>query len=100
MSDNETTVGRPTPVEFLENIVKPLVADPDAVKVEQVNDDRGVLLVLNVAQADMGRVLGKGGEMADSIRRVLRGYGFNINARISMRIQEPEGSTHFQDREL
>jgi predicted RNA-binding protein YlqC (UPF0109 family) len=78
--------------DYLRSIVSPIVSYPQEVGVEQSTDERGVLLVLSVHPTDMGKVIGKEGETARSLRRILRQYGMVSNTRLSMRIQEPEGS--------
>jgi len=58
--------------DLLDYLVRELVDDPDAVQVEQVDDDRGVLLTLRVAQDDMGKVIGRGGRTARALRTLVR----------------------------
>lgn len=78
--------------EYLLAIVGPLVAHPELLTVERKTDERGVLLTLHVDQSDMGKVIGKGGETARAVRRLLRQFGMAREMRLSMRIYEPEGS--------
>ncbi|MBI2055200.1 MAG: KH domain-containing protein [Candidatus Sungbacteria bacterium] len=80
--------------EFLEHVVKALVDEPDVVKVERKVDEMGVLLTLNVAQADMGKLIGRNGSTAKAIRTLLRVVGIKNNARVNLKIAEPEGSTY------
>lgn len=80
--------------QFLELIVTSLVENPSAVSVETKNDEMGVLLTLHVALEDMGKVIGKEGNTAKAIRTLLRIVGMKENARINLKIAEPEGSTH------
>ena len=61
--------------DLLDYLVRELVDDPDAVRVEQVDDDRGVLLTLRVAQDDMGKVIGRGGRTARALRIVMKAAG-------------------------
>ena len=61
--------------DLLEYLARELVDDPDAVQVEQVDDERGVLLTLRVAQDDMGKVIGRGGRTARAIRIVMKAAG-------------------------
>lgn len=77
---------------FVENIVKAIVDMPDAVRVERTIDERGVLLTLHVDPSDMGNVIGKRGETAQAIRRLLGIVGRKNNANVSFKIWEPEGS--------
>lgn len=80
--------------EFLEHVVKALVDHPDDVNVERKVDEMGVLLTLDVHQEDMGKVIGRSGNTAKAIRTLLRVVGMKNNARVNLRINEPEGSTH------
>jgi len=80
--------------EFLEYLVKSLVDHPEDVKVDRKVDEMGVLLSLRVNAADMGQVVGRQGATAKAIRSLLRIVGVKNNARVNLRIEEPEGSTH------
>ncbi len=77
--------------EFVEYVVKALVTNPDAVEVKRSVDDMGVLLELTVDPADMGRVIGKAGATAKSIRTLLRVLGAKSDSRVNLKIVEPEG---------
>ena len=79
-------------VEFVENIVKGLVENPSDVKVARKIDEMGVLITLEVNTEDMGKIIGKEGRTAKALRTLLRVYGAKQNARINMKILEPEGS--------
>ena len=79
--------------EFLEYLVKSIVDHPDDVKADRKIDERGVLLTLHVNAQDMGQVVGRKGATAQSIRSLLRIVGIKHNARINLKIEEPEGST-------
>lgn len=79
--------------EFLEYIVKSIVDHPDDVKVDRKVDEMGVLLSLKVNPQDMGQVVGRQGSTAKSIRSLLRIVGIKNNARVNLKIEEPEGST-------
>jgi hypothetical protein len=78
--------------EFVEFIVKSIVGNPGDVKVERTVDEMGVLLTLHINQADMGYVIGKQGNTARSIRTLLKIVGAKNNARVNLKIYEPEGS--------
>lgn len=58
--------------DLLEYLARELVDEPDEVQVEEVADDRGVLLTLRVAKDDMGKVIGRGGRTARAIRTVMK----------------------------
>jgi len=77
--------------EFLEYLVKSIVNFPDDVKVERKIDEMGVLLTLSLNAQDMSRVIGRQGQTAKSIRTLLRIVGLKHNARVNLKIEEPEG---------
>lgn len=77
--------------EFVEYVVKALVTKPEAVVVNRSVDDMGVLLELTVDPSDMGKVIGKAGATAKSIRTLLRVLGAKNDARVNLKIVEPEG---------
>ncbi len=79
--------------EFVEYVVKMLVDNPDDVKVERKIDEMGVLITLDVNQKDMGMVIGREGMTAKALRTLLRVIGARNNARVNLKINEPEGST-------
>ncbi len=80
--------------EFLEYLVKSIVDHPDDVTIERTIDDLGVLLRLKVHKDDMGQVVGRQGATAKAVRSLLRIVGIKHNARVNLKIEEPEGSTH------
>ncbi len=78
--------------EFVEYVVKSIVADPDGVKVSRSIDEKGVLLELIVDPNDMGVIIGKEGKTVNSIRTLLRVLGAKNDARVNLKIVEPEGA--------
>src|SRR3984893_10353932 len=72
--------------QFVEFIVKSLVGNPDAVQIERRIDERGVLLELTVDPEDLGRVIGKRGATAQSLRTLLRALGTKNDARYNLKI--------------
>lgn len=76
--------------QFLEMVVKAIVNKPELVSVERTVDELGVLLTLRVDPSDMGYVIGRRGQMAQALRILLKGVGAKANARINMKIYEPE----------
>lgn len=76
---------------FLEFVVKSLVDNPDDVKVDRKVDEMGVLLTLKVNPANMGQVIGRSGNTAKALRTLLRVVGMKHNARVTLKIEEPEG---------
>jgi len=77
--------------EFVEYIVKALVDNPNDVKAERRVDEMGVLITLHVHPSDMGMVIGKDGTTAKALRTLLRVVGARNNARVNLKISEPEG---------
>ena len=81
--------------EFVEMVVKAIVANPNAVSTVRTVDERGVLITLTVDPSDMGYVIGRQGSTAQSLRTLLRIVGAQNNARVNLKIYEPnkeEGS--------
>lgn len=72
--------------QFIEYIVKSLVGSPDDVVVERTIDEKGVLLTLTVNPEDLGRVIGKRGVTAQSLRTLLRALGTKNDARYNLKI--------------
>jgi hypothetical protein len=72
--------------QFIEYIVKSLVNKPDAVEIKRTIDEKGVLLELSVDPEDLGRVIGKRGATAQSLRTLLRALGTKNDARYNLKI--------------
>ena len=64
-------------VEFSELIVKKLVKDPDLVKVQEFSSDEDTTVEIIVSESDMGRVIGKGGKIANSIKTLIQAKAYN-----------------------
>lgn len=79
--------------QFVEFIAKTLVEDPDSVEVDREIDERGVLLQLHVAPDDLGRVIGRGGSTAKSIRTLLRALSVKNDARYNLKIVDSGGDS-------
>src|SRR5437867_13375254 len=77
--------------QFVEFIVKSLVSNPDAVQIERRIDEKGVLLELTVDPEDLGRVSGKRGATAQSLRTLLRALGTKNEARYNLKIIDTDG---------
>jgi predicted RNA-binding protein YlqC (UPF0109 family) len=77
--------------QFVEYVVKQLVTQPDKVQTERKIDELGVLIELTVDREDMGVIIGKEGKTAKAIRTLLRVLGAKNDARINLKIVEPEG---------
>ncbi len=78
--------------DFIEYIVKQIVEHPDEVEVIRTVDEMGVLITLKVSKEDMGKIIGKSGQTAKSLRILLRVIGSKNNARVNLKIVEPDGS--------
>lgn len=72
--------------QFVEYIVKSLVGSPDDVVVDRIIDEKGVLLTLTVNPEDLGRVIGRRGSTAQSLRTLLRALGTKNSARYNLKI--------------
>ncbi len=84
---------------FLEYVVKSLVDNPNDVKINRTVDEMGVLLTLSVHKDDMGKIIGRSGATAKAIRTILRVVGMKNEARVNLKIEEPEGSERRFDKE-
>jgi len=82
--------------EFVEYVVKSLVDNPDKVRVDRRVDEMGVLITLDVAAEDMGKIIGRDGATAKALRTLLRVVGMKNNARVNLKINEPEGREEFR----
>jgi predicted RNA-binding protein YlqC (UPF0109 family) len=82
MEDHMATIDQ----QFVEYIVKSVVGHPDDVVVERIIDEKGVLLSLTVNPEDLGRVIGKRGVTAQSLRTLLRALGTKNDARYNLKI--------------
>ncbi|MBT4941777.1 MAG: KH domain-containing protein [Candidatus Magasanikbacteria bacterium] len=77
--------------EFLEFLVRAIVNHPEDVNSTRTVDERGVLITLDVNPSDMGYVIGRRGMTAQAIRSLLKVVGAKNNARVNLKINEPEG---------
>jgi hypothetical protein len=76
--------------EFVESLVKAIVNHPEDVKTDRTVDDRGVLITLHINQEDMGYVIGRQGQTARALRILLKTVGAKENARVNLKIYEPD----------
>lgn len=87
--------------QFLESVVKALVDHPDSVTINRTVDEMGVLLTLDVHAEDMGKIIGRSGNTAKAIRTLLRVVGMKHDARVNLKINEPEGgSSHMVTEDI
>lgn len=85
--------GKAADQEFVEYVVKAIVNHPDDVRVDRKVDEMGVLLTLKVNPEDMGTLIGRAGSTAKAIRTLTRIVGLRNNARVNLKIEEPEGGS-------
>lgn len=78
-------------LEYLEMTIKALVDKPEDVKIVKTIDEMGVLMTVDVNGDDMGKLIGRQGATAKSIRTLLRVVGMKHNQRVNMKINEPLG---------
>ncbi|MDD5437670.1 MAG: KH domain-containing protein [Patescibacteria group bacterium] len=78
--------------QFIEYVVKSIVNHPDDVKTERTVDERGVLITLHINQEDMGYVIGRQGQTARALRILLKIVGAKENARVNLKVYEPENA--------
>ncbi len=86
--------------EFIEYVVRAIVNHPEDVSSDRTVDEMGVLLTLKVNPEDMGYVIGRSGQTARSLRTLLKIVGAKNNARVNLKIYEPEGSRRPPRREM
>jgi predicted RNA-binding protein YlqC (UPF0109 family) len=68
--------------ELLEFLVKALVEEPEAVVVEELEEDGDLIYEITVAEGDLGRVIGKGGRIANAIRTIAKAAAVRIDRRV------------------
>ena len=76
--------------KFLETIVKMLVSEPKKVKVERLVNERGVLLMVDVAPEDLGTMIGKQGRNIDALRQMVRIIGMKNKSFVSVKLNQPD----------
>jgi len=82
---------------FLDYVIKALVDQPDSVLITRTVDEMGVLLTLTVHPDDMGKIIGRDGNIAKALRTLLRVVGMKHNARVNLKINEPVGGKREQE---
>jgi len=68
--------------ELLEFLVRALVEDPDAVEVEELEEDGDLVYEISVAEDDLGRIIGKGGRVANAIRTIAKAAAVRLDRRV------------------
>jgi predicted RNA-binding protein YlqC (UPF0109 family) len=72
--------------ELLETLVKALVEDPDAVEIEEIEEDGDLIYEITVAEDDLGRVIGRRGRVANAIRTVAKAAAVRLDRRVVVEI--------------
>lgn len=83
--------------DLAEYIIKNIVTNPDAVSIDEQNQDGEVSLLVNVDPGDMGLVIGKGGQMIKAVRRLLTVRAMSENVRVNLQLNEPQGSSELKE---
>lgn len=86
--------------QFVEYVVKELVDNPDQVSIARTEDSRGVLLELTVASEDLGRVIGRHGATAQSLRTLLRALGVKNGSRYNLKIVDTDKNEAADDNAM
>lgn len=86
-------------IDLLQAIIEAMVENPTDVNVQRSTDERGVLLTISANQKDMGILIGRQGQHAKALRLIMNVVGAKNDARISVSIEEPEGSKRFKQEE-
>jgi predicted RNA-binding protein YlqC (UPF0109 family) len=84
---------------FLDYVIKALVDHPEEVTITRSVDEMGVLLTLTVNAEDMGKIIGRDGNIAKALRTLLRVVGMKRNARVNLKINEPVGGKRYGEGE-
>ena len=75
-----------TEEQYLQSIVEPLLNNPESLKIEKVVDSRGTLLNLSVSSSELGKIIGRDGQTANSLRNIMRIYGAKTNCIVSLKV--------------
>ena len=75
-------------VELLEYLARQLVDEPDAVRVEEIDDGEDLVLRLHVAEGDVGKVIGRQGRIARALRTVIRAAAVREQRRVLVEIAD------------
>lgn len=74
--------------ELVEYIVKHIVDAPDEVKVQEIKAEKVILLEISVAKEDMGKVIGRGGRVANALRTIIGAAAAKLRKRVMVEILE------------
>jgi predicted RNA-binding protein YlqC (UPF0109 family) len=89
VTNTDDSQNNATDAQFVEYVIKQIVDNPEEVKINRTIDEMGVLITVETAQEDMGKLIGKGGQTAKALRVLLRIVGSKNNARVNLKIVEP-----------
>lgn len=78
--------------EFLHFVLSSILDDTESLQIDRKVDDLGVLLTVTVADSDMGKIIGKGGQTIQALRVLLRLVGAKTNERINLKVVDPQQS--------
>ena len=76
--------------ELVQYLAQSIVNEPDAVEVTESEDDNGSVVELKVAKEDLGRVIGRQGRTAKSLRTILNAAGARVNRKVVLEIVDEE----------
>lgn len=92
-------IGTYMPIDkYLADLISPLLTRPEEMQITETIDDMGILLTVVVAPEDMGPLIGKAGETAKAIRHLARIVGVKNTKRVSVKINEPDGTPYVPKR--
>jgi predicted RNA-binding protein YlqC (UPF0109 family) len=74
--------------DLVEFLTRTLVEDPDAVSVEEVDENGDIVLEVSVAEEDLGRIIGRGGRVANALRTIAKASGTRNDTRVMVEILE------------
>lgn len=80
-------------VEYTFAVISPLLQDPASLTIGRTEDEKGVLLTVKIAKADMGRLIGKQGANIKAVRTVVQSFGAKSKLHVSIKVPEPEYGT-------
>lgn len=72
--------------KYAKDLVSGLVSDADGVLVEESESEKGIFIEIKVSEGDVGKVIGKGGKIAESIRTLIRAFGAKNNKRVLVNV--------------
>ncbi len=80
MSENQSAI------DFVRYVLEQICSEKEAISVEEINDDHGTMIQVEVADSDMGKLIGKGGQNISALRTLVRIMGVREEKRIAVKI--------------